>query len=103
MNTTAGSYSLLGSVVPDDAGVVKKLRKAGAIILGEQSNSIFQDSFSDTCDLSLSQAKPTSPSFRTKEEIFLLGSLDAAGKILLPTFLLLILVRHPLALASLPQ
>jgi hypothetical protein len=34
MNTTAGSYSLLGSVVPDDAGVVKRLRKAGAIILG---------------------------------------------------------------------
>jgi len=34
MNTTAGSYSLLGSVVPDDAGVVKRLRTAGAIILG---------------------------------------------------------------------
>jgi len=34
MNTTAGSYSLLNSVVPDDAGVVKRLRKAGAIILG---------------------------------------------------------------------
>ncbi|KIM38862.1 hypothetical protein M413DRAFT_419820 [Hebeloma cylindrosporum] len=34
MNTTAGSFSLLGSVVPDDAGVVKRLRKAGAIILG---------------------------------------------------------------------
>ena len=35
MNTTAGSFSLLGSVVPEDAGVVKRLRKAGAIILGE--------------------------------------------------------------------
>lgn len=35
MNTTAGSYSLLGSVVSEDAGVVKKLRKAGAVILGE--------------------------------------------------------------------
>ena len=34
MNTTAGSFSLLGSVVPDDAGVVKRLREAGAIILG---------------------------------------------------------------------
>ncbi len=34
MNTTAGSFALLGSVVPDDAGVVKRLRKAGAIILG---------------------------------------------------------------------
>jgi len=37
MNTTAGSYSLLGSVVPDDAGVVKRLRTAGAIILGALS------------------------------------------------------------------
>ena len=34
MNTTAGSFSLLGSVVPRDAGVVTRLRKAGAIILG---------------------------------------------------------------------
>ncbi|KAJ6532413.1 amidase signature domain-containing protein [Mycena capillaripes] len=33
MNTTAGSFSLLGSIVPEDAGVVKRLRKAGAIIL----------------------------------------------------------------------
>jgi amidase len=37
MNTTAGSYSLLKSVVPSDAGVVKRLRKAGAIILGNVS------------------------------------------------------------------
>jgi amidase len=35
MNTTAGSYSLLGSIVPRDAGVVTRLRKAGAIILGK--------------------------------------------------------------------
>jgi hypothetical protein len=35
MNTTAGSFSLLGSVVPEDAGVVKRLRVAGAIILGK--------------------------------------------------------------------
>ncbi|KIJ16269.1 hypothetical protein PAXINDRAFT_75651 [Paxillus involutus ATCC 200175] len=35
MNTTAGSYSLLQSIVPQDAGVVKRLRKAGAIILGK--------------------------------------------------------------------
>ncbi|CAN0878876.1 Probable amidase At4g34880 [Linum grandiflorum] len=34
MNTTAGSFALLGSVVARDAGVVSKLRKAGAIILG---------------------------------------------------------------------
>ncbi|PPQ74261.1 hypothetical protein CVT26_004453 [Gymnopilus dilepis] len=41
MNTTAGSHSLLGSVVPDDAWVVKRLRKAGAIILGKASMSEF--------------------------------------------------------------
>ncbi|KAI7729139.1 hypothetical protein M8C21_020522 [Ambrosia artemisiifolia] len=37
LNTTAGSYALLNSVVPRDAGVVKKLREAGAIILGKAS------------------------------------------------------------------
>jgi amidase len=37
LNTTAGSYALLGSVVPRDAGVVKRLRKAGAVILGKAS------------------------------------------------------------------
>ncbi|KAJ7088542.1 amidase signature enzyme [Mycena crocata] len=41
MNTTAGSFALLGSVVPDDAGVVKRLRKAGAIILGKTNMSEF--------------------------------------------------------------
>ncbi|XP_056682347.1 probable amidase At4g34880 [Spinacia oleracea] len=39
LNTTAGSYALLGSVVPRDAGVVKRLRQAGAIILGKASLS----------------------------------------------------------------
>ncbi|KAJ7978582.1 Amidase [Quillaja saponaria] len=39
MNTTAGSFALLGSVVPRDAGVVTRLRKAGAIILGRASMS----------------------------------------------------------------
>ncbi|XP_021810448.1 putative amidase ARB_02965 [Prunus avium] len=39
LNNTAGSYALLGSVVPRDAGVVTKLRKAGAIILGKASLS----------------------------------------------------------------
>ncbi|KAG6901830.1 hypothetical protein C0995_007401 [Termitomyces sp. Mi166 len=43
MNTTAGSFSLLGSVVPDDAGVVKRLRKAGAIILGKANLSEFAE------------------------------------------------------------
>ncbi|KIP05450.1 hypothetical protein PHLGIDRAFT_25089 [Phlebiopsis gigantea 11061_1 CR5-6] len=41
MNTTAGSFSLLKSVVPDDAGVVKRLRAAGAIILGKANLSEF--------------------------------------------------------------
>lgn len=39
LNTTAGSYALLGSVVPRDAGVVSKLRTAGAIILGKSTLS----------------------------------------------------------------
>lgn len=39
MNTTAGSFALLGSVVPRHAGVVRKLRKAGAIILGKATLS----------------------------------------------------------------
>ncbi|XP_015893437.3 probable amidase At4g34880 [Ziziphus jujuba] len=39
MNTTAGSFALLGSVVRRDAGVVRKLRKAGAIILGKATLS----------------------------------------------------------------
>ncbi|KAF9484228.1 amidase signature enzyme [Pholiota conissans] len=41
MNTTAGSYSLLGSIVPEDAGVVKRLRRAGAIIIGKANLSEF--------------------------------------------------------------
>ncbi|KAG9091009.1 hypothetical protein FS749_000145, partial [Ceratobasidium sp. UAMH 11750] len=39
MNTTAGSYALLGSIVPGDATVVAKLRKAGAILLGKTNLS----------------------------------------------------------------
>ncbi|KAJ7978587.1 Amidase [Quillaja saponaria] len=39
MNTTAGSFALFGSIVPRDAGVVARLRKAGAIILGRASMS----------------------------------------------------------------
>lgn len=37
LNTSAGSYALLGSKVPQDAGVVEKLRNAGAVILGKAS------------------------------------------------------------------
>ncbi|KAL3539064.1 hypothetical protein ACH5RR_002430 [Cinchona calisaya] len=39
LNTTAGSYALLGSKVARDAGVVDRLRKAGAVILGKSSMS----------------------------------------------------------------
>ncbi|CAM8907142.1 unnamed protein product [Rhodiola kirilowii] len=39
MNTTAGSYALLGSKVPRDAMVVEKLRRAGAVILGKASQT----------------------------------------------------------------
>ncbi|KAI3960973.1 hypothetical protein MKW92_014648, partial [Papaver armeniacum] len=39
LNTTAGSFALLNSVVPRDAGVVRKLRKAGALIMGKASLS----------------------------------------------------------------
>ena len=35
MPTTAGSVALAGSIPPDDAFIVQKLRKAGAIILGK--------------------------------------------------------------------
>lgn len=37
LNTTAGSFALLGAIAPRDAGVVTKLRKAGAIIMGKAS------------------------------------------------------------------
>ncbi|CAE6437072.1 unnamed protein product [Rhizoctonia solani] len=39
MNTTAGSYALLGSIVRNEATVSTKLRKAGAIILGKTNLS----------------------------------------------------------------
>ncbi|TPX16345.1 uncharacterized protein E0L32_003994 [Thyridium curvatum] len=39
MQTTAGSWALLGSIVPRDAFVVKRLRDAGAIILGHSNMS----------------------------------------------------------------
>ncbi|KAL4572890.1 hypothetical protein LXL04_019678 [Taraxacum kok-saghyz] len=39
LNTTSGSFALLGSIVPRDAGIVSKLRKSGAIILGKASLS----------------------------------------------------------------
>ncbi|EFJ26936.1 hypothetical protein SELMODRAFT_172412 [Selaginella moellendorffii] len=39
MGTTAGSLALLGSKVPRDAGIVARLRRAGAIILGKTNLS----------------------------------------------------------------
>jgi amidase len=39
MQTTAGSYALLGSVVPRDAFVARGLRRAGAVILGKANLS----------------------------------------------------------------
>jgi amidase len=39
METTAGSFALLGSVVPRDAFVVERLRHAGAVILGKANLS----------------------------------------------------------------
>ena len=41
MPTTGGSVLLEGSVAPDDAFVVKKLRAAGAVILGKANLSEF--------------------------------------------------------------
>ena len=39
MQTTAGSWALLGSTVPRDAHVVSLLREAGAVILGHANMS----------------------------------------------------------------
>ncbi|PHH90034.1 hypothetical protein CDD83_4660 [Cordyceps sp. RAO-2017] len=47
MNNTAGSYALLGAQVPEDSGVVAKLRRAGAIILGKTNLSQWAAARSD--------------------------------------------------------
>jgi amidase len=39
MMTTAGSLALLGSVAPRDSTVVKKLRDAGAVLLGKTTSA----------------------------------------------------------------
>ena len=39
METTAGSLALLGSVVPRDAFIAERLRKAGAVLLGKANLS----------------------------------------------------------------
>lgn len=43
METTAGSWMLLGSVVPRDAHVVAKLRQAGALVMGKATLSEWAD------------------------------------------------------------
>lgn len=43
METTAGSWALLGSVVPRDAHVVARLREAGALLLGKATLSEWAD------------------------------------------------------------
>ncbi|SPO25618.1 related to Amidase family protein [Ustilago trichophora] len=41
MNTTAGSYTLLNSIVPGDSPSIATLRKAGAVILGKANMSVW--------------------------------------------------------------
>lgn len=43
METTAGSWALLGSIVPRDAHVVASLRQAGALLLGKATLSEWAD------------------------------------------------------------
>ncbi|KAF3766424.1 hypothetical protein M406DRAFT_60802 [Cryphonectria parasitica EP155] len=43
METTAGSWALLGSIVPRDAFVVKQLREAGAVLFGKATLSEWAD------------------------------------------------------------
>ena len=43
METTAGSWSLLGSIVPRDAFVVSRLRQAGAVLMGKATLSEWAD------------------------------------------------------------
>ncbi|GAD93283.1 hypothetical protein PVAR5_1891 [Paecilomyces variotii No. 5] len=43
METTAGSWALLGSVVPRDAYVISRLRSAGALLLGKAALSEWAD------------------------------------------------------------
>lgn len=43
LETTAGSWALLGSIVPRDAHVVARLREAGAVLLGKATLSEWAD------------------------------------------------------------
>ncbi|KAK7736510.1 hypothetical protein SLS53_006940 [Cytospora paraplurivora] len=43
LETTAGSWALLGSIVPRDAFVVRQLREAGAVLFGKATLSEWAD------------------------------------------------------------
>lgn len=43
LETTAGSWALLGSIVPRDAHTVSRLRDAGAVLLGKATLSEWAD------------------------------------------------------------
>lgn len=43
MNTTAGSFALLGATVPEDSTAAARLRRAGAILLGKSNLSQWSD------------------------------------------------------------
>lgn len=43
METTAGSWALVGSIVPRDAFVVSRLREAGAVLFGKATLSEWAD------------------------------------------------------------
>jgi amidase len=43
METTAGSWALIGSIVPRDAHVVARLQEAGAVLFGKASLSEWAD------------------------------------------------------------
>lgn len=93
MNTTAGSYSLLNSIVPDDAGVVKKLRQAGAIMLGELRLSLINALF--MMPMSVKRARPASRSGRIIEETLHMAGRHGAGRQRAHTIpKLILLVRH---------
>lgn len=47
METTAGSWALMGSIVPRDAHVISKLRQAGAVLMGKATLSEWADMRSD--------------------------------------------------------
>lgn len=85
MNTTAGSFSLLKSVVPEDAGVIKKLRAAGAIILGLSNSGVqIKKGFLHTVHFHF-KAKLISPNGPTSEGISHQAGLGVVDNLQTPT------------------